>query len=289
MKTPHCWSYAVSGNHSPARELCLALPGRHCPHDATAPPHVFAKGGEEPRPLDAGHHPPEGVRSDRHPALCPHLLQPAHEAIARVPPSLHRPTRVLHPLRTLHHPLRPTAHPLRHLVQPVLLHPPGQASSPGVARALRLERTGAAGDRRLRAERPSQVDRGTATRAARACWTLGGIGRPIRGAVLRAAETEVLLGRGERPGHGGGNAGCQTGLHCLAVVVAHLRHSITATPEDCCGLQGHRAAPSAVSRIGGHVIGDDPLVLRINRRLHIGADLGAASFPELQRTALWIR
>src|SRR5262249_55327429 len=85
-----------------------------------------------------------------------------------------------------------------------------------------------------------------------ACWTLLGIGRPILGAVILAEETELLVGRGYRPSYGGGDAGFQTGLHFLAVVVADVCHGIERTAQNVFRLQRHRAEPVAVTRLVGH-------------------------------------
>jgi hypothetical protein len=78
----------------------------------------------------------------------------------------------------------------------------------------------------------------------------------------------------------------QAGLDRLAVVVAHIRHGIERAAEDCLGLQRHRTAPSPVARIVGHGGGDDALGLTVHRRLHVVANIGAASLPALQRPAL---
>ena len=125
--------------------------------------HGPSQGRPSAAAFDEVQHPPEIVRQDRQTQLRPHLLQPSHQKEARVPPPFHRPKRVLHQLLALLHHLRPTAHPLLHLFQQVLIHPPCQPSSAFVARALRLERTGSTGGRRIIADMPpsSTVQSGT--------------------------------------------------------------------------------------------------------------------------------
>jgi hypothetical protein len=54
---------------------------------------------------------------------------------------------------------------------------------------------------------------------------------------VRAEEPELLVGRGDRPDYGGGDAGFQAGLDLLAVVVAHIRHGIERAVQDVFGLQ----------------------------------------------------
>jgi hypothetical protein len=140
---------------SPGFRQPLAFPGTlaarstalcsRCPHDQPAHRHLSAEGGHQRGHLDAGQHPPAVVRQDRHPALRPPLCQPPHEAVARVPPPFHGPTRVRHPrLAPLHH-LRPTPHPRRHRLQPRLIAPAPQPPSAWMARARRRERTARAG------------------------------------------------------------------------------------------------------------------------------------------------
>ena len=143
----------------------------------------------------------------------------------------------------------------------MVIHPSGEPLSAFVLRARWLERTGAAGGRRIRADRLSWFDRGKAEREWLAGWTLLGIGRPIIGEIILTEEPELLVSRGDRTGDVGRDSCFQTGLDLLAVVVAHLRHSIEGTAEDDFGLQRHRPEPIPVARIVGHVVGDEELVL----------------------------
>ena len=119
--------------------------GRRCPHNHPAPQHSSATSGPQPWHLDEVQPPPEVVRQDGHTARRPHLLQPSHQAIARLPPPFPGPTRVLPSLRALLHHLRPAAHALLHGLQQGLSAPPGHPPPPLTAPALRLERTAAAG------------------------------------------------------------------------------------------------------------------------------------------------
>ena len=89
------------------------------------PPPLAAAGRQQPRPLDQGQPSPEGVGQDGPAALRPHLLQASYEARARIPPPLHRPTRVLHPRLALLHHLRPAAPALLHGLHQVRIPPPG--------------------------------------------------------------------------------------------------------------------------------------------------------------------
>ena len=250
---------------------------------------MSATGGSPPRPLDAGHHPPEGVRQDRHTTLRPPLLQPAPEDIARLPPAVPCPTRGLHPLRALPPHRRPPAPPLRQLCQPGLLPPPAEPPSAWVTRALRLERTGAASGGRLRAARPARFARGTAARARRACRTLGGSGGPRRGDVRRAKAPARLVGRGDRPGDGRGKASGQTGLHLCPVGGAHRRPGLARAAPDVCGLPRQRTAAGTGARVVRHVVSEKALVLPVPCRRHVGADRGAAPLPALQRPARRLR
>jgi hypothetical protein len=136
---------------------------------------------------------------------------------------------------------------------------------------------------------PAEFDGRQAAGEPLAGWTLVGIGGPSLAEVILAEETELLVGRGYRPGSGGGEAGFQTGRHCLAVVVAYVCHGIARTAQDFLSLQRHRAEPVAVAWLVGHIVGDNELVLRVDRRLHVVAALCTASFPALHRTALWGR
>ena len=136
---------------------------------------------------------------------------------------------------------------------------------------------------------PAQFDRGKTERELRTCWTLVSIDGPIIREVILAEEPELLVGRGDRPGYVGGDAGFQAGLDLLAVVVAPIRHGIERAAQDFFGLQRHRTEPIPVTRVVGHIVGDNELVLTVHRRLHVGADLRAVSLPELHGTALRIR
>ena len=136
---------------------------------------------------------------------------------------------------------------------------------------------------------PSACDGRKAAGEPRAGWPLGGIGGPIIGAVLRAEAPALLVGRGDRPGSGGGEACVQPGLHVRAVGGASICHGSDRTAQDCFRLQRHRAAPGAVAWRVGHVVGDEARVLRVARRVHGVADLGAASLPARHRPALWGR
>src|SRR4029453_17855644 len=137
---------------------------------------------------------------------------------------------------------------------------------PFTARALRLARTAAAGWRRIIADVPPMLDGVKAERKLRACRTLVGIGGPIIDEIILAEEPELLVGRGDRTGDVGRDAGFQAGLHLLAMIVANIRHGIERTAEYCFDLQRHRAEPVTVARIVGHIVGDNELMFTVHPR-----------------------
>ena len=97
------------------------------------------------------------------------------------------------------------------------------------------------------------------------------------------------MGRGDRARHRGRDAGRETRLHLLAMVIPHVSHDIKVTIEDCFGRQGHRTEPIAVTGLVRHLAGDHPLVLRVYSRLHVIADCRATAFAALHRTTLRVR
>src|SRR5215468_7164454 len=122
----------LSDRRSPAWACALPLLTEAARTPTTRPMSSTAEGRQQSRHLDKVHHPPEVVRQDRHTALRPHLCQAAPEQRARVPPSLPRPTRVLHPLLALLPHLRPTADAWLHGCQQVVIHPPSRRRPPWV-------------------------------------------------------------------------------------------------------------------------------------------------------------
>jgi transposase len=122
----------------------------------------------------------------------------AHHAflkkIAVIPPPLHRPKRMLHPLLPLLHHLRTPPHTLCHLFQELLIDPPRHPPPPFPARALLLERTAAAGWRRRRAAVPPRLDRVKAQREQRAGRTLVCLRGLVIPDIILAAEPQLLMG-----------------------------------------------------------------------------------------------